>query len=387
MRRITLYLLALTLVMAGCREDDVIFIPEQVHVAEPVFSSVRGFYLLNEANMSSNKATLDYYDMGTGYYMRNIFGKANPGVPKEMGDVGNDIAAYGSHLFCVINCSNKVDVLDKNTCVKKAQIDIPNCRFIAFSRGYAYVTSYAGPVMFDTEYKQRGYVAKIDTVTMQVVDTCVVGFQPDGLEIVEDKIYVCNSGGYMFPNYENTLSVIDIATFREVERVPIAINLYLCQCDRRGVLWVSSRGDYNWNGTTGFRSDIYAYDTRKHRIIKAMDCRVSNMWMDGDSLYVVSNEWNNITMSADKSFALINTATMQVVDRSFIKDGTDRQIQVPYGIAVDPVSKDIYVTDAKDYVSPGQLFCYDRYGIKKWEVRTGDIPAHFCFMGDDLNDY
>jgi outer membrane protein assembly factor BamB len=47
---------------------------------------------------------------------------------------------------------------------------------------------------------------------------------------------------------------------------------------------------------------------------------------------------------------------------------------------VDPVSEDIYVTDAKDYVSPGMLYCFNKEGKKKWEATTGDIPAHFVLV-------
>ena len=371
----------LSSVLTGCREEVTIFLPEHVSVAQPEFTDIEGFYLLCEGNMGWNKATLDYYDYASGEYVRNIFSYANPTVPKEMGDVGNDIGIYGSNLYCVINCSNKIDVLDKYTCQKKAQINIPNCRFIRFYGGYAYVTSYAGPVQINPNYEQRGYVAKIDTVTMQVVDTCLVGFQPDELEIVEGKIYVANSGGYMVPNYENTLSVIDLATFEHERRIPIAINLQIVKSDSRGVLWVSSRGDYYTRA-----SKIYAYDTRKQQLVDSIDCPVSSMWLDGDSLYVVSAQWSYVSMSNEFSYAIIDTRTHERVSDNFITDGTDREIAIPYAVAVNPITRDIYVTDAKDYVSPGRLYCFDRYGVKKWDVRTGDIPAHFAFLGNNINE-
>ncbi|MCQ2289542.1 MAG: YncE family protein [Muribaculaceae bacterium] len=366
-----------TIVASSCRNEDIIFIPEEVEVARPEFTSVQGFYVLNEGNMGSNKATLDFYDYSTGTYSRNCYAKANPDVPKEMGDVGNDLGIYGNRLYAVINCSNKVEVMDKNTLKRLGQIEIPNCRFIKFHKGYAYVTSYAGPVVIDPDYKQQGYVAKVDTATLQVVDQCIVGFQPDELEIVDNKIYVANSGGYMVPNYENTLSVIDIETFKEVERIPIAINLSQVKSDRHGILWVVSRGDYY-----DTPSNIYAYDTRKHRMVATMDIPASACWMDGDSLYVVSTQWSYTTMSNEISYAIINTETMQVVTRNFITDGTDSLIQVPYGIAVNPITKDILVTDAKDYVNPGRLYCFGQDGVLKWDVRTGDIPGHFVFLGD-----
>lgn len=370
------------LMLAGCREEDVIFVPEVVEIAQPEFNDVQGMYVLNEGNMGSNKATLDYYNFSTGRYTRNVFGFANPSVPKEMGDVGNDLGIYGSKLYAVINCSNKVDVMDKMTVKKIGQIDIPNCRYIKFYGGYAYVTSYAGPVEIREDYKQRGYVAKIDTATLQVVDTCVVGYQPDELDIVNGKIYVANSGGYMVPNYENTVSVIDIATFQEEERIPIAINLLGCKADKRGNLWISSRGDYYENS-----SMLYAYDTRHHRLLKSFDTRVSSMWLDGDSLYVIGVQFSYVTMKNEVTYAIINTATIEQVADNFITDGTERDITIPYAVAVHPITKDIYVTDGKDYVSPGWLFCYSAEGKLKWSVRTGDIPGHFAFLGKNINDF
>ena len=91
-------------------------------------------------------------------------------------------------------------------------------------------------------------------------------------------------------------------------------------------------------------------------------------------------------MSNHFSYAIINTQSRQKVCDNFITDGTDKEIVIPYSIAVNPITKDIYVTDAKDYVSPGRLFSFDRFGKKKWDVRTGDIPAHFAFLGTNINE-
>ena len=55
-------------------------------------------------------------------------------------------------------------------------------------------------------------------------------------------------------------------------------------------------------------------------------------------------------------------------------------IKIPYGIIVNPQSHDIYLMDAKNYVSSGELFCLDKNGTFRWRVRTGDIPAHACFL-------
>jgi DNA-binding beta-propeller fold protein YncE len=365
----------LTLCLASCRNELAILEPETILVSIPEHTSIQGFYLLNEGNMGSNKSTLDYYNYTTGKYRRNIFADANPTVPKELGDVGNDIKIYGSKLYAVINCSNKVEVMDKFTVQRLGQINIPNCRYIRFHAGYAYVTSYAGPVELNPNYKQLGYVAKVDTVTFEVIDRCLVGFQPDELEITGDKIYVANSGGYMFPNYEKTVSVIDLLSFKEIKRIEVARNLHRLRADRHGNLWVTSRGDYYTQP-----SRLYRIDMTKDELADSLDIAVSNFHLDGDSLYLYSTEWSYVTMSNEITYGIVDVVTRKIVSRNFITDGTERQIKVPYGVMVHPLTKDIYVTDAKNYVSPGTLYCFDKDGRQKWNVRTGDIPAHFVFL-------
>lgn len=368
--------------LGGCREDQVVILSESVPVAQPMpeeeqARGLLGFYLLNEGNMGSNKCTLDYMDLRTGIYHRNIYGEANPEVPKELGDVGNDLAIYGSRLYAVINCSNKVEVMDKWTARRIGQINIPNCRYIKFDGDYAYVTSYAGPVVTNSpDYDQIGYVAKVDTATLQVVARCEVGFQPDELEIVNGRMYVANSGGYMSPNYETTVSVIDMESFTEVKRIEVAVNLHRLRADRNGLLWVSSRGDYEYTP-----SQLYIIDLADEEVCGSVDVGVSSMCLAGDSLYILADDYSYLDNGwRGAAYSIVDVVEQQVVSDKFIKDGTERDIKMPYGISVNPVNGDIYVTNATSFVDPGRLICYSKQGLKKWEVRTGDIPAHFAYL-------
>jgi DNA-binding beta-propeller fold protein YncE len=265
--------------------------------------------------------------------------------------------------------------MDKRTARRLGQIDIPNCRYIRFHGGHAYVTSYAGPVELNPNYEQLGYVARVDTATFQVLDRCPVGFQPDELEIADGKIYVANSGGYMFPNYEKTVSVIDLASFKEIKRIDVARNLHRLRADRHGNLWVTSRGDYYAQP-----SRLYRIDRTRDELADSLDIAVSNFHLDGDSLYLYSTEWSYLTMSNEITCGIVDVAKRTIVTRRFITDGAEQQIKIPYGIMVHPLTKDIYVTDAKNYVSPGTLYCFGSDGRQKWNVRTGDIPAHFVLL-------
>lgn len=388
MKKQFLYILLLfPILLLSCRGEEIVVPAEYEELPvtaraiddfadnEPI-----GMYLLNEGNMGSNKATIDYIDFVNARYIRNIYAERNPNVVMELGDVGNDIQIYGSKLYAVINCSHKVEVMDAKTCKRITQVDIPNCRYICFADNKAYVTSYVGAVGIDPN-AQLGAVFEIDTATLQITRQVTVGYQPDGLEIMGDYIYVANSGGYRAPDYDSTISVVSVQSLKQVEKIPVALNLQHIRKDNYGKLWVSSRGNYadapsqlcvlEHKGTS--TSGMVVTDT-----IDQVPC--SDMVIVGDSLYYYSVAWSNRTESNTVGYGIINVRTKQVVSDRLITDGTDTSIKVPYGIAVNPYTHDIYITDAKNYVTSGMLHCYSPDGKKKWSIRTGDIPAHLTFL-------
>ena len=374
-----IYFLPLLLAITSCREDELV-VPTEFDIVgdEDVSSPVRGFYLLNEGNMGSNKCTLDFYDYHTGLYARNFYSERNPSVIKELGDVGNDIQIYGSKLYVVVNCSHKVEVLDAHTGIRLGQVDIPNCRYVRFHRGKAYVSAYVGPVLIDPD-APRGAVFEVDTTSLAITRKVTVGYQPEEMEVIDDYMYVANSGGYRAPDYDNTVSVIQMIDFKQVEQIPVDINLHRVRQDKYKQLWVTSRGDYN-----SHPSRLFVLQKRKGHnqmeVVDTLDVPVSDMAIHGDSLYYFATDWSNYTQKNTISYGIIDVRTHQVVSDNFITDGTDKDITIPYGIAVHPITGEIFVTDAKNYVSSGTLYCFTPDGRRKWSVRTGDIPAHITFL-------
>ena len=381
--RLFIFLLGM-LSVYSCRNDDEEIIQSVVTKVTPsdsVLGPVKGFFLLNEGNMGNNKASLDYFDYATGEYHKNIFPERNPDVVKELGDVGNDIQIYGSKLYAVINCSHLIEVMDVNTAKEISKITVTNCRYIVFKDGYAYVSSYAGPVLIDPNAR-LGEVVKIDTATLQVVGSCTVGYQPEEMVIAGNKLYVANSGGYRVPNYDNTVSVIDLETFKEVKKITVAINLHRMRIDRNGLIYVTSRGDYY-----NVHSNTYVINTLNDMVESTLNFPASELYLCGDSLYSYSTEYSKITGKWTINYTIYDTKVRRVVSRNFIKDGTDKLIVTPYALAVNPETGEILVGDAGDYVTPGTLYCFTPDGKKKWSVQTGDIPAHIVFSTTSLQDY
>ena len=384
MKRFSLFFLACLILatVSSCREDFYI-IPSQnqdTGVA-PTRGDIVGMYVLNEGNMGSNKASIDFLDLDenkpTVHYHRNIYSERNPNVVKELGDVGNDIKIYGNKLWIVVNVSNKVEVATVDSCKRITQINIPNCRYLAFKDGFAYVSSYVGPVKLDQDVP-LGMVYKVDTVDFKKKDSVVVGYQPEGLCIVDNKLYVANSGGYRAPNYDNTLSEIDLTTFKEIRKIKVGLNLHHCQVDHYGQIWVSSRGNYNDVPSRIYR--LYKGHNQVYEVIDSIDTPVSGLSIVGDSLYYYGSAWNNATSTNTISYGLINVRTHQTIDTNLFSSPEVKSITMPYGIMVNPIERDFYLMDAKNYVSSGSLLHFKPDGTHDFTVQTGDIPGHATFV-------
>lgn len=365
MIKLLVYIFAATLWLTACRTDDEIVASTSTKVTQPDAEVGMGVYLLNEGNMGSNKATIDYFDYSTGIYSKNIYAERNPEVVYELGDVGNDIEIYGDRLYAVINCSNLVEVMDAATATHRGVVSIPNCRYITFSGDYAYVSSYAGEVGIDPNAR-LGYVAKVDLESLEVVAECTVGYQPEDMAVADGKLYVAASGGYMAPNFDNRVSIIDLDSFTLIENIEVGVNLHRMELDEYGYLWVSSRGDYG-----DIASCTYIIDTASDSVVGVLDVPNSNMTRSGDKIYICSSD--------EVSFTVVDTRTQTVIDDNFIKDGTQSDITTPYGIAANPTTGELFITDAKGYYTSGKLHCYSSDGVLKWSVTTGDIPSAITF--------
>lgn len=373
MKRQYLFLF-LSFIYASCRKDPQVIPSTPTQVTPPdTVPVVKGFYLLNEGNLGSNKASLDYFNYITGVYTLNLYNQDNPTIVKGLGDVGNDVGVYGSRVYIVVNNSNKVEVIDKTTGIHISQVNIVNCRNVAFSGSKAYVSAYLGTVGDPND--PNGIVAEIDTATLTITRKVTVGRQPEQIAIVGQKLYVANSGGYSPDDYEHTVSVIDLPSFTQIKLIDVAINLDRCIANKYGKLYVTSRGDYY---TTP--SDLYVIDTKTDSVVKNFNLPASNLWIDNNTAYIYATDFSYITNSWTISYSMVDVSADTLLKRSFITDGTDKSITVPYGIAVNPVTKEVLVTDAKNYVNPGTLYSFDPAGKKEWSVTTGDIPGHFAFV-------
>ena len=378
--------LAIALVAAaGCRKEDTLrFLPgengepsdyEVVDAAVNASAKPSGIYLVNQGNQGSNKARLDFLNFHNGFYIRDVFTEYNPEVVKGLGDTGNDVQVYKGKVFVAVNGSHKVEIMDAYSMKRLAQVDVPNCRFIAFDGNHAYVTSY---VAKDKESlkTQKGALYCIDLDTYKVTGQVTVGYQPEQLVIMDGKAYVANSGGYV-AGYDDTVSVVDLKSMKVEYDIKVAINLGLMLVDAEGTIWVSSQGNFSDVSST---LNYLVKKGDKYELGGSVNVPVSSMALAGDKIYVIGSTYTPPAWALTTTYNIVNAKTRKLESGSFITDGTESDIATAFTVTVNPGNGDIYVTDAKDYVSSGTLHCYTGSGKHKWSVHTGDIPARIAFL-------
>jgi len=321
-----------------------------------------GFYILNEGIFNMNNATLTWYGYNNSEAVTDFFDIKNG---RKLGDTGNDIAIYGNKMYIVVSVSSQIEVVNPYTGQSIRQIPVFNGstprqpRSIAFHNAKAYVCCFDGTV------------AVIDTTSLEIENIIQAGRNPDGIAVANNKLYVSNSGSLDYPNYDNTVSVIDIGSLNEVKRIEVGLNPYKIVPDNYGNLYVVSRGNYS-----DIKMQLQVIDSNTDELKYTFPgIEVLNLTICGDTAYVY---YMDMMTGTGSNIMLIDIKTNTIINSNFISDGT--LIETPYAIAVDKITGDVFIADAKGFMNTGEVFCFNKTGQKKYSFTVGINPGHFAFL-------
>lgn len=357
-------LVMLVILFSGCRME----VNDEVVISSPTKTEDK-LLILCEGLWGMDNSCISYLDQGT--LVNKWYQKQNP--KHRLGDTGNDIIQVNDTLIAIsVNWSNIIQYIYPDGRAIAATEDIPNNRKLTTDGDYLYCTSYAN----------HGYVAKVDVRTKEIVDTCHVGYEPEGIAYYKGRLFVANTGGYSFQeghDYETTVSVIDTQTMKELKRIDTGcINLYgkMSQCGQ--FICINSCGDY--------------YDVPPKSVVLNMESEefwvfdfpaTYNCTYDG-KFYTIGSAFSYNTGEYQYSIHTISLPSMQVEEGLAEYAGAEeviRQMQSPYGIYISPFSGHLYVSDARSYATNGYVFEFDRQGnqLNKYYL-DGLNPAHFLAL-------
>jgi YVTN family beta-propeller protein len=341
--------IAIIILFSSC--DDMKDIPTPVDLPATPGESGQ-MYVLSEGLFNMNNSTLSLLNFDNRTIQSDFFLAENN---RGLGDTANDMKRYGSKLWIVVNVSSQVEVLDVRSGISIKRIPFFNAsgvarqpRYITFYGNKAYVCSFDGTV------------ERIDTTSMAIEAVTTVGRNPDGITAVNGKLYVSNSGGLDIPNYDNTVSVVDINSFTETKKITVGMNPFKLEADSRGDVYVVSRG----NNST-IKSTWSRINSQTDEVAQTFDSlQVVNFTIHNDTAYIYNYDFMTSTYWV-KTF---NCRTEQLISSNFITDGTT--MERPFSITVNPVNGNVYIPDARNYTVKGDILCFNRNGRLLYKIAS-----------------
>ena len=319
-------------------------------------ATTKAMYILNEGSYGGNSAGLTF--LTADEVANDYFTKKNS---RGLGDVANDMGVYGGKVYIVVNNSHTVEIISAATGVSLKQIACGTAspRQVAFDGGYAYVSCFNGDIM------------KIDTASMAVVSTMQVsGNNPDGIAIFNGKLYAANTGGLNYPNYDSTLSIINLTSFTEEEKITVGINPGQIIALGNNRILIAITGNYD-----DVAPSLKILNTETNVIERTLDIQSSGIALHNNVLYCYHYDYYTLQMS----FARYDILNDRIDNVPFI--GNSSKIKSPYGIAINEANGDIYIMDAVDMLGTnGTLYCFDKNGSPKFDIETGLLPSKVVFV-------
>ncbi|MEA3463459.1 MAG: YncE family protein [Bacteroidota bacterium] len=346
--------------LSGCMKDDQLWDTEQPADGLPY----GGIFVYNEGNFMYGNASLTHYDPETMEVKDDVFFNTN-GIP--LGDVAHSMTIRDGLGYVVVNNSGRIYIFNTSTFELKGKITgLTSPRHIHFiSETKAYVSDlYARSI------------AVVDPVSMEVTGAISVNnyisesYQHPTEQMLQfDRFVYTNCW-----SYDDKVLVIDSDLDRVVDSIEVLKQPNSMVLDKYHSLWVLCDGGAEGNpygNEEGGLLKIEAGSTEAQIIRKfspgesPTDLRINGM---GDTLYYINRDIYRYAVDAQSDPELL-------IESPY---GTNMMMGY-YGLDVDPLSSEVYVADAIDFVQPGMIYRFTPEGIPVDTFRTGIAPGGFCF--------
>lgn len=326
-------------------------------IVTPLGKYEGGAFIINEGNFNLGNGSISYYNPSTDEMTPAIFQLENN---RNLGDVVQSMTIIGDRGFISVNNSNKIEVVNYKDFSEQGVINhLPIVRFIAEGiSNTAYVSMWGN----------GGQVKVINTNTLSIVDSVMVGDGPEGIIYAEQKMFVANSGGF---DVDNTVSVISVNNNEVVKTIQVGYSPKQFVRDATGMIWVLCAGAGSWSSVGTQPSSLVQIDPKSLEIIQEIalfaDLQPGSIGIDKTGTVVVIGGGYGVNGLYKILVNNPEPPTTPFIDGYF------------YGFNVSPTTGEIFIADAGDYTNNGIVYRYNFLGNKLGEYEAGIIPNGAAF--------
>lgn len=309
-------------------------------------NEAKGLYILYEGIFALKASTISYFDIENRQLLPYIHNKFDY---NSLGVHATDMLWYGSKLYIVMAVSGNLAIFDPLSVESVKRVKYKEILFDGVPHDY--LAAYKNNIFISSS---EGKVAVMDTASLEISNYIEVGTTPQQMVVFGDKLFVSNSNK-PYSYLDSTISVIDLKTLKEERKITIGINPNAISSDGKGNLFVS----YG-TGDPSFSQGIIKFNTLSNEMNQIVDTAAGIVRYFNDKLFFTGGYLNNQTVKV-LEINNINKGTSE-----FITDGTI--IKRPYALHVDESNGDVYIGDAENEISGASIYCFDKFGKKKYRI-------------------
>lgn len=313
-----------------------------------------GVMILNEGLFSRNNASITLFN-NEDEKSDAIFQSVND---KALGDVLQSVTETESAYYLVVNNSEKIEVVNKNTFVSIATIEgfLSPRYLLDLENGKALVTNLVNADSAEVEIN----IDVVNLSTNKIESNIKVKNSCEMMHLNDETIYVANTG-------KNQILLIDKNTLSVTGHIATPESPTQIFEDKNGKLWVLCIGK-SWEGIP---AAVIAINPTSNTIEKQIDFKTGAF----PTKIALNGGGGILFILTDKLYTTsVNDATSSL---SMIPNVNG--FENAYGLGIDPVNTEIYIGDAKDFVSKGNVKVYDIDGNLLKTFQTGVNPNGFVF--------
>ncbi|MCT4604301.1 MAG: hypothetical protein N4A59_15535 [Marinifilum sp.] len=327
-----------------------------------------GVFITCEGNFMYGNASLSYYNKDTEEVENDVFYKEN-NLP--IGDVLQSMAIRDTLAYLVVNNSGKIYVMNTNTYEYVGKITgLTSPRYIHFlSERKAYVTDlYAKKIWIvdplGDHYETSGVANGSILGSIDVSNDDTKFYQHPTEQMVQ-------YGKYVFTNcwsYDNKLLVIDSETDQLIDEIEVGKQPAGITIDKYNKIWVICDGGYEGSPYGMEAPSLHRVDAATRKVERTwtfdVDQWPSEICTNGirDTIYWVNQDIFHMAVTEEEPEVAIPWKNT-----------------IFYGLGVDPITSEIYVADAIDYVQSGVIYRYSSDFTPVDTFKVGVTPGSFCF--------
>jgi len=309
----------------------------------------KGLFVVNEGTFSYGNASLHYLNLENDSLNthEDVFKLANN---RPLGDIFQSMCIIDNLAWLIVNNSGKIEVINPNTFKTVTTIKgLRSPRFVKeIPTGKVYVTDlYANSISI------------IDTKTFTKTGQISCPGWTEELILIKEEVWISNHN-------RNYVYVVNALSDKITDSVEVAYGGSSILEGKDGHVYLLCSGDYTVSKTGG----LFCIDPKTKKIIKKwlfnkIDFNPTNLKENpaGDSLYFIQQGIygfpNHLNSLPSKPMIIQNSGT------NF------------YSLHIEIKTGKLFVSNAKDFVSRGEVLIFSKKGILEKTYKVGVVPSNF----------